>query len=144
MQTYSLLFYAKKTKGNSDVSTIYMRITVDGKRNEISTGKTIKTSEWNSKSGKVTGNTSQVKSLNSFLEGLRTKMFESYTYLLNKNKAITCESLKNRFLGIDVRKVTLIEVFKEHNNQIKELIGKGFAHGTWEDMRLLLSILNNL
>ncbi|MFU8972711.1 Arm DNA-binding domain-containing protein [Chryseobacterium wangxinyae] len=69
MQTYSLLFYAKKTKGNSDVSVIYMyiRITVDGKRNEISTGRTIKTSEWNSKSGKVTGNSSQAKSINSFL-----------------------------------------------------------------------------
>ncbi|MCY0970538.1 phage integrase SAM-like domain-containing protein [Chryseobacterium wangxinyae] len=40
--------------------------------------------------------------------------------------------MKNRFLGIDVRKITLIEVFKDHNNQIKELIGKGFAHGTWE------------
>lgn len=26
MQTYSLLFYAKKTKGNSEMSTIYMRI----------------------------------------------------------------------------------------------------------------------
>ncbi|WP_375379280.1 hypothetical protein [Chryseobacterium luquanense] len=117
MQTYSLLFYAKKTKGNSDVSAIYMRITVDGKRNEISTGKTIKTFEWNSKSGKISGSSSQSKSLNSFLEGLRTKMFESYTYLLNSKKTVTCESLKNRFLGIDVRKVTLIEVFKDHNNQ---------------------------
>lgn len=41
MLTYSLLFYAKKTKGNSEKSTIYMRITIDGKRSEISTGKTI-------------------------------------------------------------------------------------------------------
>ena len=93
MQAYSLLFYAKKTKGNSDVSAIYMQITVDGKRIEISTGKTIKTSGWNSKSGKISGNSSQAKSLNSFLEGLRTKIFESYTYLLNNNKAITCEMI---------------------------------------------------
>ncbi|WP_265427791.1 site-specific integrase [Chryseobacterium sp. YIM B08800] len=132
MQTYSLLFYTKKTKSNSDVSAIYMRITVDGKRIEISTGKNIKTSDWNSKSGKISGSSSQTKSLNSFLEGLRTKMFESYIYLLNSKKAITCENLKNRFLVIDVRKVTLINVFKDHNSQIEKLIGKGFAHGTWE------------
>lgn len=132
MQTYSLLFYTKKTKSNSDVSAIYMRITVDGKRIEISTGKNIKTSDWNSKSGKISGSSSQTKSLNSFLEGLRTKMFESYTYLLSSKKAVTCENLKNRFLGIDVIKVTLIEVFKDHNSHIEKLIGKGFAHGTWE------------
>lgn len=132
MQTYSLLFYTKKTKSNSDVSAIYMRITVDGKRIEISTGKNIKTSDWNSKAGKISGSSSQTKSLNSFLEGLRTKMFESYTYLLSSKKTVTCENIKNRFLGIDVRKVTLIEVFKDHNSQIEKLIGKGFARGTWE------------
>lgn len=132
MQTYSLIFYAKKTKGNSEISAIYMRITVDGKRAEISTGKTIKTSEWNSKSSKISGRSSLAKNLNSFFEGLRTELFESYIYLSNNRKIITCESLKNRFLRIDERKITLIEVFKNHNSQIKELIGKGFAHGTWE------------
>lgn len=132
MQTYSLLFYVKKTKGNSDLSAIYLRITVNGKRSEISTGRTIKTIDWNSKSCKIYGTSSQSKILNSFLEGLRAKMFESYNYLLNNQKIITCESLKNRFLGIDVRKVTLMEVFRDHNNQIRELIEKGFAHGTLE------------
>lgn len=58
-------------------------------------------------------------------------MFESYTYLLNSKKPVTCENLKNRFLGIDVRKVMLIKVFKDHNSQIEKLIGKGFACGTW-------------
>lgn len=132
MQTYSLIFYAKKTKGNSKISAIYMRITVDGKRTEISTGKTIKTSEWNSKSSKMSGRNSLAKNLNSFLEGLRTEVFESYIYLTNNRKMITCESLKNRFLRIDERKITLVDAFKDHNDQIKELIGKGFAHGTWQ------------
>lgn len=132
MQTYSLIFYAKRTKGNSKMSAIYMRITVDGKRTEISTGKTIKTSEWNSKSSKMSGRNSLAKNLNSFLEGLRTEVFESYIYLTNNRKMITCESLKNRFLRIDERKITLVDAFKDHNDQIKELIGKGFAHGTWQ------------
>lgn len=132
MLTYSLLFYVKKTKSNSKNATIYLRITIDGKRSEISTGKTIKTSDWNPKMGKVSGSSSYAKTLNAFLESLRTKMFESYNYLFNSRKEITPESLKNRFLGIDERKVTLLEVFKDHNSQMKELIGKGFAKGTWD------------
>ena len=35
-------------------------------------------------------------------------------------------------LGIEERTVTLIEAFTDHNNQIKQLIGNGFAYGTWE------------
>lgn len=71
-------------------------------------------------------------SLNIFLEGIRTKIFESYTLLFNNGKTITCENLKNEFLGIEERRMTLVEVFSGHNDQIAGLIGNGYAKGTWE------------
>ena len=40
--------------------------------------------------------------------------------------------LRNKYQGIEERKVTLIEVFKDHNSKMKELIGKEFSKGTWE------------
>jgi len=40
--------------------------------------------------------------------------------------------LVNRFLGIDEKKVTIIEVFKEHNKQMYDLIGETYSKGTWE------------
>ncbi|MCS3531943.1 hypothetical protein [Chryseobacterium sp. JUb7] len=43
METYNVLFYAKKVKNNPTISTIYLRITISGKRTEISTGQIIKT-----------------------------------------------------------------------------------------------------
>lgn len=104
MQTYSLLFYPKKTKKNSEISTIYFRITVNGKRKEISTGKSIKTKEWNSKSNKVSGNSAHSKSLNHILESIRTKMFDCYNSLFITDKIITTETLSNKFLGISVEK----------------------------------------
>ncbi|CAM3091610.1 hypothetical protein KADA111694_02330 [Kaistella daneshvariae] len=39
MQTYSLLFYAKKTKSDPEFSAVYLRITIDGNRKELSTGR---------------------------------------------------------------------------------------------------------
>ena len=48
------------------------------------------------------------------------------------NKEITSETLKNRYLGIDVKKVTIIEVSKDHNKQMFDLIGETFSKGTWE------------
>ena len=132
MSNYSLLFYAKKSKRNHEHSVIYMRITVNGKRAELSTGQTVLTSSWNAKSGKVLGNTFQAKSINSFFESLRLKVLQSHNELLNGKKEITCESLKNRYLGIDEKKMTIVEVFKDHNQQMKDLIDKSFAKGTWE------------
>ncbi|MDV3927782.1 recombinase [Elizabethkingia anophelis] len=132
METYSVLFYAKKVKNNSGISTIYLRITVSGKRTEISTGQTIKTSQWGIKSGKVTSNTPNAKQLNSLLEGIRSKLFECYSALFNSGKEITCESLRNKYLGVEEKKLTIIEVFKGHNLKMKELIGKEFSKGTWE------------
>jgi hypothetical protein len=46
----------------------------------------IKTSDWNCKTGKHAGRSFFANSFNSFLENMRTKMFESYSYLLNNRK----------------------------------------------------------
>ncbi|SHM67128.1 site-specific integrase [Chryseobacterium polytrichastri] len=132
METYSVLFYPKKVKNNSTISTVYLRITISGKRTEISTGQIIKTSQWATKSGKINGNTSGTKQLNSFLEGVRARLFECYSNLFNEGKEINCENLRNRYLGIEERKVTLMEVFKDHNSKMEELIGKEYSKGTWE------------
>lgn len=132
METYSALFYAKKVKNNPTISTIYLRITISGKRTEISTGQIIRTSQWGIKSGKIAGITPKAKQLNSFLEGIRAKLFECYNKLFNEGKELTCENLRNKYLGAEERKVTLVEVFRDHNSKMEELIGKEYSKGTWE------------
>lgn len=132
MSKYSLHFYAKKSKSNAEFSAIYARITVDGKRSEISTGKTIPTSTWNSEGGKVFGNTANAKAINHLLSSIQLRIFNCYNELHDARKAITSETLKNKYLGIDEKTVTIVEVFKDHNRQMKELIGKSFSRGTWE------------
>jgi len=68
MNNYSLLFYAKKTKSNPEFSTIYLRVTINGKRSELSTGNKILTSDWCSKSSKVIGKNDKAKTINTLLE----------------------------------------------------------------------------
>ncbi|WP_228438080.1 phage integrase SAM-like domain and Arm DNA-binding domain-containing protein [Chryseobacterium sp. 6424] len=132
MNSYTLLFYAKKTKGNPELSVIYLRITVKGKRAELSTGQTITTSSWNSKAGKLSGTGNQARTVNAFLVSIRLKFLQCNNELITANKEISCDSLKNRFLGIDEKKITIMEVFRDQNRQMEPLIGKSFAHGTWK------------
>lgn len=132
MSNYSLLFYAKKTKGNPDFSAIYLRLTVNGKRTELSTSQTIPTSSWNTEAGKVSGNSKEAKSINSYLENIRLKILQCNNDLLASQKEITGETLKNRYLGAEDKKMTIVDVFKDHNQQMKDLIGKSFSKGTLE------------
>lgn len=51
-----------------------------------------------------------------------------------EDKPLTAVAVKNTLLGVEQKeKPTMImEVFAKHNAQMKELIGKEYAYGTWE------------
>ena len=51
-KTFSILFFIKKTKLlKNQKAPIYLRITVDGKRSEISINRSIDPAQWNEKTG---------------------------------------------------------------------------------------------
>jgi site-specific recombinase XerD len=52
--------------------------------------------------------------------------------LIHRNELLTIEVFKNRLLGIHDNQRMLIPIFKDHNNKIKELVGKEYAPGTLE------------
>ncbi|HEY4966963.1 MAG TPA: Arm DNA-binding domain-containing protein, partial [Puia sp.] len=68
----SVLFHGKRTKSqNASLLAIYLRVTIDGQRMEISTKRTIEKDKWSSISGKAKGNLEEARSLNAYLDLLR-------------------------------------------------------------------------
>ena len=66
-KTFGLLFYLKKSKVDAQGKCpIYLRITVDGKRTEISTKRSIAISKWNTQANKAIGRTEDVRELNAY------------------------------------------------------------------------------
>jgi hypothetical protein len=71
-QTTSILFFARKTtKLKNGESPIFLRITVDGQRLDISLKRSIDSKFWDSNKGKCKGNSIKAKENN-------TKMFYQY------------------------------------------------------------------
>jgi hypothetical protein len=63
---FHLLFYLRKQKNYKDGPiAIYMRITVDGKRAEMSTGRECDPVKWSSQAGRGIGAKEEIKSLNN-------------------------------------------------------------------------------
>ena len=128
---FSMLFYTKKQKNyKSGVAPIYLRITVDGKRSEVTTGRECDPERWNSKAGHAVGTKEDIKSLNSFLDNLNAKVYTAHRFLSENNRLITADTLKNQLLGKTERPRMLIEIFLDHNVKMAALVGGEFADGT--------------
>ena len=129
----TLHFYAKSTKSNSAGQfPIYVRLTVNGKRLEFSTKKFVEPSKWSTEMTKMKGQSDEARSLNEYLDLMKSKVFDIQMGLIHRNEEITIEVFKNILNGTKERQRLLVPIFEEHNNKIKELIGIEYAPGTYE------------
>jgi site-specific recombinase XerD len=129
----TLHFYAKSTKANANgLLPIYVRLTVDGKRLEFSTKKFVEKSRWSNELSKMKGTTEEARSINSYLDLMKSKVLDAQMELLHRNETLSIENFKNKLLGTEERQRMLVPIFQDHNNKIKELVGKEYASGTLE------------
>lgn len=97
----SILFYAKKTKANrSGLIPIYTRITVSGKRIELSTNRFIKSDQWSQEGNCMKGNSKEACSINKHLDLLRMQITDAEMELIHQKIPLTVETLKNKLLGV--------------------------------------------
>ena len=129
----STLFYAKKAKAAANgLIPIYMRITINGKRIELSTNRFVEISKWSTEAGKMKGTSEEARSINNHLDLLKSQIRDAEMELIHKKITITTEIFKSKLLGVDERARMLVPIFQDHNNKIKELVGKEYAPGTLE------------
>lgn len=62
-----------------------MRITVDGKRTEISTGKKVLSEKWSTNSGRVKGNGEEARLFNRHLASMQLKIEKIYERLIEED-----------------------------------------------------------
>ena len=142
-RTFSQIFTLKKSKSNEGkLSVIYLRVTIDGSRTEVSTHRYCNPMEWNSKAGKFTGRTEEAKALNAYLDTLKFRVNDIYRLMIADGIDITCENFRKKFLGLDQEKPRmLIEIFEYHNKQIFELVGRGYSEGTYKRFKVCIKSL---
>ncbi|WP_350284639.1 site-specific integrase [uncultured Croceitalea sp.] len=129
--TINILFYPKKRDSDTDGNvTIYCRVTVNSKRAEFSLRRAVHEQRWDSHSGRLRGTTMEVSKFNRFLDNVKNRLFEIYDSLLKDRKDVSATIVKNTYLGKEGKEYMLLEIFKEHNDEIESLLGKGFTKGT--------------
>ncbi|MEI7597262.1 MAG: site-specific integrase [Bacteroidota bacterium] len=129
--SFSILFFVNRTRPLKDGTIpICARITVNGERAQFVIQKSVAPDLWDSNSGTAKGNTKQAKEINNYLDLVKAKIKEHKLYLEEHNEPISAPIIKNRFMGIDNKSKTILEIYQEHNDKCKGLENIDFAPGT--------------
>lgn len=123
--TFAVSFYLKKYKATDGKAPIYARITVDGKRVDLSVKQGIEQANWNAMKGMAKGNREDIRSLNTFLERMRSSIVSQYQEMLLQKKVITAEAIKNAFQGTDLKEYSLCKLMEYHNTNLKGSLSWG-------------------
>ena len=138
--TVSVLFYIKRSKANNEgICPIYARVTIQAKRFEFSSNKYVNPERWSGEGSKVKGTNEEARTINSHLDYLKNQVLEAEKRLFKKDIKVTSENLKNELFGVTENKRMLVPIFQDHNNRIKELVGKEYAPDTLERYKTSLS-----
>lgn len=122
-QTFAINFWLYKSKSQNGKAPIYCRITINSLRTEISVKRWIEVSKWNIKSGNVKGNSEEARTINHYLEIVKSELYKIYNQFLTVQQKVYPQDLKNAFLGFKEEQRGIIDTFEYHNNQMKCLIG---------------------
>ena len=131
--TFSVLSIIRKSRSKQNKVPIYLRITVDSKRSEISTKEYVDETKWKSTKGRVKGNSEIARQINKRLDIWETKVREYYTKFIRDGKNITAPLLKNAVLGRLDKKNLLQIYFDNHEKDVKSKIGIDYAKGTHQN-----------
>jgi hypothetical protein len=136
-KSFGILFYLKSRTGRGDSPCdIYLRVSVNGGRHDLSLQRKCAPSMWNRSSGRATGKKEQIKALNAYLDTIEAKVHEARHLLIQLGRPVTSEYIKDILRGQTPtfeKKHLLMELFQEHNTRMQALVGKEYAAGTQRD-----------
>jgi hypothetical protein len=115
-QTFSILIWANKAKADhTGLLPLYARVTVDGKRAEVSLKRKVYPTKWNAGTGQLKGSTEEARLVNNYLSQVKAELFKLYNQMQLNEEYITADAIKLRFTGGQQERKTLLEVLGYHN-----------------------------
>ncbi|MBL7472326.1 site-specific integrase [Robertkochia sediminum] len=129
--TYSIRFVLRKNKPDKQGKCrIFQRITLNGQRVELSTQRKALPSLWSTKNERVTGTKKENLQINAHLEQITYQTNKYFQQLQDSGNPFNVNALRKMVQNRATPSKMLLEIFGEHNDQLRKLSGKGYAPAT--------------
>mgnify|MGYP001044902146 FL=1 len=132
--SFAILFFIRESRVRKDgTASIEIVLTVNGERCAFSTGKRVKSCNWDKTKQQVKGKDEEAQSLNNYLKAIKTKLYQKEAELLDRGFIITAELLRDAYFDKveSLKEKSLFEVFAEHNKEQEKLVGNGVSKATY-------------
>jgi len=140
--TFGVIFYLKTQKTSiQGTAPICARLTVNGRRTEISLKRSIKANEWDERKGMAKGARRETADLNMFLNQFKAKIINTYQQMVLSDAVIDGPSIRDRVLGTDHLSQTLISLMEYHNEQQMHKLAPGTMKNYYTTQRYLKKFL---
>ncbi|MCB0465131.1 MAG: site-specific integrase [Flavobacteriaceae bacterium] len=123
--TFGVTFFIRLNSKQSDNALIFVRVTVNGKRIEISLQRSVPQIMWDSTKSSVRGNSQEARIINNHIQQTRSMLYDCYSQLKKEGRIITASVIKARFLGTDNDNKTLTQLLSYHNQVMVKVLRPG-------------------
>lgn len=133
-KTFKILFFIKKTRvsKNGEVPVL-LRVTVNGLRAETSVNLKVNPDLWHAPTGRTLGTDAKSEELNNTLDTIKLKVMKIYREMEFDGLKITAKAIIEKYQGKDEKlQMSLLKVFKDHNERCAMLAGKDMSPATVE------------
>jgi hypothetical protein len=126
IQNFNLLFWLWKSKSDrKGKAPLYIRITIDGRQAQISSGLKIEPEFYNPQKEQVSNKTLEAQMINHKIQMIRGQLQRQYILLAAQHDNVQPELLKSTFLGTVQPQKTFMDLFTLHNDTFKQKVGAG-------------------
>lgn len=142
--TFAILFWAYSSRAKDNLTGIYVRITVNGKKVNISLKHKADIRTWDSNKQKAKGNSEAARTLNHYLNQVHAQIVQSYQDLKFKGQLITAELIKGEYLGENDNSKTLQNLLEYHTKKTEKTLAIGTLRNFGVTQGYLNKYLNNV
>ena len=122
--TFAILFYINRTKIRKDgTCQLLCKVSIDAEWEQIGTKASVNPDIWNPETGRADGRSENAVTVNRAIDELTREITNHYNYIKKSLGFVTAELVKNAVKGIGQKPVTLLALFREHNEEFKKRIG---------------------
>jgi len=122
--TFSVLFWVYGKRAVNNKANIYVRLTKNGKRVNISLKKKIEIATWDEKTQRASGKDKNSRILNLYLNEVQSKIYRIYEDFKKEEKSFTSQMVIARFLGEDKKRFSFQNLIDYYNEKMQHKLHK--------------------
>lgn len=143
--SFNLFFYINRSKQKKNGECpVMLRITLNGRSVATSLKRSIHAEIWEPAAGIAKGKSPEAMSMNKYIDAVRVRTYEKHNELLTSRDELTPELLRDAILNINSAKgVSLIDLWEEHNLELKQLIGRENSYANYQKYNTCLRYMKD-